>query len=151
MAKRGAVPKDPESTKWTPQKETVPEWAKSGFQHPWMPRFISNYRDTGIVRLAAAAAGIGRQWAYECRKTDPVFAKAWEEAEADAIEALEAEAKRRAYNGSDTLLIFMLKASAPDKYREKVTVITEDSIDAELNRLAAELARRPGREEISEA
>jgi len=37
----------------------------------------------------------------------------------DAVDVLEAVARRRAVQGSDTLLIFLLKAARPAKYRER--------------------------------
>ena len=82
---------------------------------------------------------------YHYRNTVPAFAKAWEEAMDVSCDLLEEEARRRAYEGlerkkfnrsgkpikdpatrrqyvereySDTLLIFLLKAHRPDKYRE---------------------------------
>lgn len=44
---------------------------------------------------------------------------------------------------SDSLLMFLLKANRPEKYRERHEVrhITEDAIDAEIRRLSAELER----------
>ncbi len=85
--------------------------------------------------------GIGRQTAYEWREQDPVLAQAWDEALAEYVDGLEAEADRRAVEGvikplfyqgkrlkaevreySDTLLIFRLKALRPQQYRERVQV-----------------------------
>ena len=37
-----------------------------------------------------------------------------------AGDSLEVEARRRAFAGSDTLLIFMLKAARPAKFRDNV-------------------------------
>lgn len=103
----------------------------------WAPRFLEAYRSTGIVRLAAMAAGIGRTTAYERRQADPAFARAWEQAEHDATDALEAEARRRVLNTSDTLLIFLLKANRPDKFRERVDVrVQRAELEAEVRRLA---------------
>lgn len=76
--------------------------------------------------------------AYGWRKDDPAFAKAWDEAKAIGLEALEDEALRRAFEGydkpivhmgiitdtvkeySDTLAIFLLKGGKPEKYRDNV-------------------------------
>lgn len=74
---------------------------------------------------------------YGWQEHDEQFAQEYRQAEIEATETLEAEAFRRAHDGvaepvfhqgvevgtvqkySDTLLIFMLKARNPAKYREK--------------------------------
>lgn len=74
---------------------------------------------------------------YAWQEQDDEFAAEYRDAEIQATETMEAEAYRRAVNGtaepvyhqgaevgstqrySDTLLIFMLKARAPEKYRER--------------------------------
>jgi hypothetical protein len=104
----------------------------------WRESFLSALEDSGRVDLACKAAGIARQTAYRHRQEDPEFAAQWDASKAVAIELLEDEAFRRAYEGtekpvyqrgvlvggiqeySDTLLIFLLKAHKPDKYRETV-------------------------------
>lgn len=89
------------------------------------------------VTRAAAAAGVGRQTAYDRRKRDQAFAQAWREAIALGVTALEDEAIRRGFEGydepvlnaegvavgsrrvySDRLAILMLRGLAPDRYRE---------------------------------
>jgi hypothetical protein len=52
----------------------------------------------------------------------------WDEALEDACDILEAEAWKRARDKSDLLLIFLLKAHRPAKYRET----TRHEIDARL-------------------
>ena len=74
---------------------------------------------TGNVSAAARAAEISRSptttgW-RRIRPTPPPSKEAMEE----AIEVLEAAARRRAINGSDTLLIFLLKSLRPERYRER--------------------------------
>ncbi len=49
---------------------------------------------------------------------------------------MEAEARRRAFAGSDTLLIFLLKGARPDKYRERppaVNIANSASANANAN------------------
>ena len=92
------------------------------------------------VSAACSAARIGRRTAYDWRHEDGAFAAAWDEAVEAGTDYLEDEAKRRAAQGvdepvfyqgeqcgavrkySDTLLIFMLKARRPEKYRERANV-----------------------------
>lgn len=98
--------------------------------------FCAALAETGIVRRACDAVSITRQTAYNWRDDDPEFAAAWERALKIGVSALEDEAHRRAFEGtdepvyyngsecgsvrkySDTLAIFLLKAHAPEKYRE---------------------------------
>jgi hypothetical protein len=56
----------------------------------------------------------------------------------DAVDGLEAECRRRALNGSDALLTFLLRAERPDKYREQVAVRLD------LRREAARIATSLG-------
>ena len=128
----------------------------------WEATFIKWLSRKGNVTAACDKAKISRQHAYRTRNADPDFAAAWDEALAEATERLEMEALRRARDGvlepvfykgdkigsvrrySDTLLIFLLKAHAPDKYRENSRVEHSgriefaDAIDAE-QRLASRI------------
>jgi hypothetical protein len=108
-------------------------------------RFLKSLADTGNVTAAVAVVGTSRTRVYELRKTDPTFAAAWEEAEEIAADALEAEARRRAVEGtqeplvsagrivrddngqpiairrySDNLLLALLKAHRPPRRERSV-------------------------------
>jgi hypothetical protein len=101
-------------------------------------KFLTELRRRGNVADAVRAAGFGRTCAYEHRQADPAFAAAWDLAVEEAADGLEAEAWRRAVEGtarpvyhrgrevgevreySDTLLVHLLKAHRPEKYRERV-------------------------------
>ncbi len=72
-----------------------------------------------MVAEAARVAGVGRSTAYDRRKRDEEFAAAWDELVEASTEELEHEAIRRAKNGSDVLLMFMLKARRPQIYVER--------------------------------
>jgi hypothetical protein len=108
--------------------------------HPKKRAFLAAYRETGNVRLACTAAQIGRSSHYRWLD-DSDYAEQFEQAKKDAVDVLEAEARRRAVEGweepvgwykgqaggtvrrySDTLLIFLLKGAAPRKYREREAV-----------------------------
>ena len=98
--------------------------------------FCAVLAETCNVGKACVAVGISRQTAYVWRRDIPDFATAWEEAMKAGLLGLEDEAHRRAFDGvdepvfhqgqpcgtirkySDTLTIFLLKAHAPEKYRE---------------------------------
>lgn len=62
-------------------------------------RVIENFRDSGRIDLACEAAGVDRSSHYEWLKGDPVYKAAFEEAEKQAADMLEAEAWRRAREG----------------------------------------------------
>ena len=100
--------------------------------------FLEDFAQTGIITESCENVGMKRRaTVYDWQEQDDEFAAAFREAEIKATEVLETEARRRAINGtekpvyqggqlvgyitekSDTLLIFMLKARAPEKYRER--------------------------------
>lgn len=161
----------PKRTNRTPKKRTKPDWA---------PRFLRKLSVTSNISAACKAAGIGRTAFYERRDSDPVFAAAAAEALETATDALELEARRRALEGvtkpifgsggkgvgsvqvgevqeySDTLMIFLLKAHRPEKFRENVKhehvgelkhehehQFTEEQRQQALDRIAARLGLAP--------
>ena len=109
-------------------------------RRPWKPLFLDTLRGTGNVRLSASNADVARQVAYRARDSSPKFRADWDEALEEARELLEAEARRRAamgveepvfYKGqvvghirkySDNLLMFLLKAHWPEKFRENLSI-----------------------------
>jgi hypothetical protein len=131
--------------------------------------FLAAYAETGNIKLACGAAGVARSRYYEWNTdTTPVgerFRRLIVVAKEQATETLEAEARRRAVHGtrkvrtfydkeggvrgkeveiqySDTLLIFLLKGVAPEKYRERVDI--SGSLDHKLAAQAEELANELG-------
>jgi hypothetical protein len=115
----------------------------------WRPAFLTTLRNTGNIRAACQTAGISRQLAYDHRARSQEFAAQWDEALQDAIDGLEAVAINRARTSSDTLLIFLLKAHRPEKYRETINQhhtitpgtaaqLTDDALEAELKKRGLE-------------
>ena len=105
----------------------------------WRAAFIERLRATGNVTLAAAGAGVGRQHVYRTRNRSKKFRRLWDEALEQAVDLLEGEARRRAtgtredvwYAGrvvgtkpvyDSALLMFLLKAHRPHKFRDNVKV-----------------------------
>lgn len=91
----------------------------------------------GNVRAACQQAGVPRRTAYRHKARSPEFADDWDEAVEDACDYMEGEAFRRATQGvdkpvtvagereiikdySDSLLMFLLKAHRPGKFRERL-------------------------------
>jgi hypothetical protein len=85
----------------------------------WKRAFLETLRNCGIVRVACQQAGIARRVAYRAKERDQKFAAEWADALDEACDLLEAIAQQRAKESSDTLLIFLLKAHRPEKYRER--------------------------------
>jgi hypothetical protein len=94
------------------------------------------------VASACRAQRISRATYYRWLKEDPTFAANAEDALEVGTDLLEDEAKRRAVglNGSDTLLIFLLKARRPDKYRERHTV----DVNVQIRKRAEQMAEQLG-------
>src|SRR4030095_937164 len=96
------------------------------------------YGECGNISTAARAAGVARTQVYLWQEHDAEFASAMREAGVQATEVLEREAWRRARDGiaepvyqhgkqvgtiqrySDSLLMFLLRARAPERYRDRV-------------------------------
>lgn len=116
----------------------------------WRPAFLSAFAEAGSVATACRAAGIDRSTAYRERQRDEEFALAWADTEESAMDMLEAEALRRAMEGSDRLLIMLLRARRPGIYREDVRVEHAGKVEhgtAGLEALSdAELIARLGEE-----
>lgn len=107
--------------------------------------FLDDFQHTGNITESSENVGVHRNSIYNWQERDDAFAAAFREAEIKATERLETEARRRAVDGvlrlkfdkgvaiidprtgepymeaekSDTLLIFLLKARNPAKYRDK--------------------------------
>jgi hypothetical protein len=117
-----------------PRQRSKPDWAE---------RFLGCVAETANIKAACKLVKVGRRTVYHRKKADPVFAQDLAEALEDAADRLEREAWRRAVEGverpvfgsggkgvgtvevgtvreySDTLLIFLLKAHRPEKFRDR--------------------------------
>ena len=91
--------------------------------------FLECYPEGFTITQTSKMAGVNRGAFYYWMEHDPQFVKDFEIAKQSAIDMLETEARRRAMKCSDTLLIFLLKGAAPDKYKDRV----EQKIHAEVN------------------
>ena len=100
-------------------------------------RFLEKYINIGDITLTAKVTGIDRSTHYKWLEGDPEYQLNFAAADKQALDVLESEAYRRAVKGvnkpiyykgqrcgyvreySDSLLIFLLKGNAPEKYRER--------------------------------
>ena len=105
--------------------------------------FLENLEKTDHVASSAVVAGLARRTVYAWRDADQEFAEAWDAARERYVDRLEAEARRRAVDGtakgiwhqgakvgeemqySDSLLAQMLKAKRRE-YRDKVELGNAD-------------------------
>lgn len=122
----------------------------------WREVFLENLSYGGNVTFACRKADVTRYTAYKHRAEDPKFEQAWDDAIEDSVSLLEAEARRRALNGSDRLLEFQLKALRPEKYRERTDVRVERMVRSEIDAISAAYGISPEQvleieREVSEA
>lgn len=114
--------------------------ATNPFNDPKKLAFIKAFAKCGIINQACKAAGIHRVTVLRWREEDAPFMVAFNIAKTEAVEMLEAEALRRAVEGvdkpvyqrgecvgvireySDALLQTLLRANAPEKYRERMDI-----------------------------
>ena len=88
-----------------------------------MDRFLECLRDSGNIRASAKAAGVPRRTAYNWRERFVTFRNEWDDAMEDACDILEETAWKRAVKeSSDRLLMFLLKAHRPDRFKERSQV-----------------------------
>jgi len=106
----------------------------------WQKAFLAALEKTGSVTAAAQAAHMGRSMVYQHKRQDPEFARQWDEALDQAADTLEDECRKRAFDGSDVLLMFLLKGIRPQKWRESRSTIPpaelNKMIEVELQRIA---------------
>lgn len=78
----------------------------------------------GTVTAAVRKAKVARSTWYDWIENDEAFARQVLVAHDDVADDLEQEAIKRAKDGSDTLLIFLLKSKRPHQFRDKLTIET---------------------------
>lgn len=125
----------------------------AGSRKDWKPDFLASLAENGNITLAAREAGVSRQAAYNAKEADESFAAAWVEAEEIAADLLEEEARKRAVDGtpepvyykgqmvgavrrySDNLLMFLLRARRPERFRDRSEVKHSGGVGVTLTEL----------------
>ena len=107
--------------------ETAQFEAFDAIEHHKRKAFLIAYAQCGTLKGAAEAAGIGRTVHYNWLGQDD-YAEAFTVADRMAGKSLEDEAVKRAFDGSDTLLIFLLKGAMPDKYKDRQHIQTDAKV-----------------------
>lgn len=119
--------------------------------------FLSAYSQCGNITRATEITNVSRASHYKWMKEDEAYQKYFEEATEEAAERMEAEARRRAVEGtdkpvfyqgaqcgvireySDTLLMFLLKGAKPEKYKDRVETENKNvNITKDLSELTPE-------------
>jgi hypothetical protein len=138
-----------------PIPRPLPPLELPGISHLKKRAFLQAFAITGNVSASAATAGVSRRSHSNWLADDEAYQVAFADAREIAVDRLEDEARRRAYDGElepvfqggrlvgwkavkdTTLLIFLLKALRPDKYRERFEHLHEGTITL-LDALAGE-------------
>lgn len=138
------------------EKQTSPARVKKELQQA---AFLKALAKEGIVSLACDAAGVGRGTPYAWREQDESFAAAWDVAYEQSIDLLEAEARRRAFEGvkkpvfrggqivgevtefSDRLLEFLLNGRRRAVFGKDAAPVVVNNV---VNRIELVPAKVPG-------
>jgi hypothetical protein len=108
-----------EASPGLPAEGSAPPADGQGPARPaWEPVFLQTLAETANVQAACRAAGVARSAVYKARRRCPEFHRQWKLALADACDQLEAKAREWALGGDRPMLIFLLKAHRPRKYRD---------------------------------
>jgi len=148
--------KNPNSTAALAEGKSLPMGRPVGFTAAVQAKFLAIYRKTGNQSEACEKIGVSDATIRMHRKANPSFNEAFLEAQEYAMNMLEGEARRRAFNGtpkpvfykgkqvgaimeySDQLLMFLLRAGRPEKYREKTDVNYQGNITIEVKKFGEE-------------
>lgn len=122
-------------------------------------RFLAAFAASGSIIQAARWSKLNRAAHYNWLKEDPTYRPRFDAAQLEAARTLEDEAVRRAHQGlkkavyykgrivgyeseySDTLMLALLKANAPDKFRDRVSMDHKGDVDVNLTVNAGEILR----------
>lgn len=95
---------------------------------PWVYLFLERYSQTGNVMESCKYAGVSRQRIVDHKHKHPDFLKAMEDAGKDAADMLMLVAWNRAIRYSDSVLIQLLRAHFPEKFKPETQPPTLVSI-----------------------
>jgi hypothetical protein len=92
--------------------------------------FLTAIAKGASVSEASRKASIPRSGAYAWRSDDAAFAAEWDAATEESVDALGAQARKRAMRSSDLLLIFLLRHRRPAVFRPPNRVALGGDADA---------------------
>lgn len=111
-------------TSRTPEKTRTPARRRN----EWQPRFLESLRRTCNVSATCEAVGVGRQTAYDARERDADFADLWDAAVEEAVELLEGEARRRAYEGTTATKVFQALIENPETGEMEMRTVRQEAV-----------------------
>ena len=97
----------------------------------WQDKFCEAFAEEGNLQAAADIANISRATVYNRLNDDPEFREKHDEAYARFCASIEREIKRRAFAGSDMLIMAMANRHMPNEYRQRQEIqqtITHDYV-----------------------
>lgn len=109
----------------TPKKRTPKPKAIRG-----MDKFLTRLATGASVTGAARGTGVSRATLYALRLQDEEFRARWDEAVEKGTDVLEDLALKRART-SDVLIIFLLKARRPERYKDRVEITDRKLVECE--------------------
>jgi len=113
--------------------------------HPQKKAFLITYMTSGGLKPSCRQLGLDPSHHYYWLKTDSSYVEAFTQAKEYAVQYLEEEALARATDPvkpSDLLLIFLLKAARPEKYRDNPRRDERTDVSELLKAVLLELADR---------
>lgn len=84
--------------------------------------FLKNYAACGVLRATTTKMGLTNQTVHAWLRDDEAFNEAFQKVKEAMLGKLELEATNRALAGSDSLLMFMLKAQDPQMYNPSFAI-----------------------------
>lgn len=96
--------------------------------------FLKSLAEWPNIKAACEASGLSRSMTWRRRQKDPEFRERFEEAWALGIQAVEDHCIEQAKK-NHVLMIFMLKALNPEKYKERSESKSEVTLKAEVQHL----------------
>jgi hypothetical protein len=81
--------------------------------------FLKAFSKSGTISCAARMVGLERKTIYNWLETDQDFFDSFHHAEEEITETLEELAFKKAVEGSDRMIVFLLQSRRPEKYRNQ--------------------------------
>ena len=96
-------------------------------------KVLASIAEGNTATHAVKGTGVAYRTVYQWKQDDPEFDAKWQAAMEAGTQVLEQEAKRRAIEGSDQLLMFLLRGKRPEQYRERSEVKLETKANLVLD------------------
>jgi hypothetical protein len=93
------VKRKPKSQRKPAPKKATPKSGAAARTAALQAAFLAAYPEVGTITAAATAAGINRCTHIDWLESDPTYPARFAQAQDEALEVLEAEARRRAVRG----------------------------------------------------